>query len=125
MADIFGRTIAMEMALVTMLIGSGICTGAPLNAFPLLIFGRALQGLSVAGIGVISKTILADKVSLQENAKNTSIFSIFGGYVQKTPGSQNTSRPYANLAGSVSYAIGPVIGGYLTDSTWRWCFGMF
>lgn len=93
----------MEMALVMMMIGSALCTAAPLNAFPVLILGRALQGLSVAGINVVSRTILADKVSLKENAKNTSVFSFFAG---------------------ISYAIGPVIGGFLTDKSWRWCFGI-
>lgn len=93
----------MEAVLILMLIGSAICTGTPTNAFPLLIFGRAIQGLSVAGINVTTRVIMSDKVSLKENAKNNSIFGMVGG---------------------LSYAIGPVIGGYLTDKTWRWCFGI-
>lgn len=101
--DIYGRTATLEACLVVMMIGSALCTAAPLTAFPLFIFGRALQGLSVAGITVGCKVILADKVSLKDNAKNTSIFAMFGG---------------------LSYAIGPVIGGFLTDKTWRWCFGI-
>lgn len=24
----------------------------------------------------------------------------------------------------ISYGVGPVIGGYLTDKSWRWCFGI-
>jgi MFS family permease len=102
-ADIFGRHVAVEMALILMMIGSALCTAAPLNAFPLLIFGRALQGLACAGINVVCRVILADKVSLKEFSKNFSIFSFFAG---------------------VSYAIGPVIGGFLTDKSWRWCFGV-
>jgi MFS family permease len=46
---------------------------------------------------------MADKVTLKENAKNNSIFAFFAG---------------------ISYAIGPAIGGFLTDSNWRWCFGI-
>ncbi|KAE8449250.1 hypothetical protein EG329_008417 [Mollisiaceae sp. DMI_Dod_QoI] len=103
MCDIFGRTATMEVVLVLMMIGSALCTGAPTNAFPLLIFGRAIQGLSVAGINITTRVIMSDKVSLKENAKNNSIFGMVGG---------------------LSYAIGPVIGGYLTDKTWRWCFGI-
>jgi MFS family permease len=103
MADIFGRTISMEMTLVVMIVGSALCTAAPLNTFPVFILGRALQGVSVAGINVITRTILADKVSLKENAKNTSLFSFCAG---------------------ISNAIGPVIGGFLTNTTWRWCFGI-
>jgi MFS family permease len=103
MADIFGRTTALVAAILLMMLGSTLCTAAPVDAFPILILGRAIQGLSAAGINVTIKVILADKVSLKENAKNTSIFSMFGG---------------------LSYALGPVIGGFLTDKNWRWCFGI-
>jgi MFS family permease len=44
---------------------------------------------------------MADKVTLKENAKNNSIFAFFGG---------------------ISYAAGPLIGGFLANSNWRWCF---
>jgi MFS family permease len=103
MADIFGRTATLEATILLMMLGSALCTAAPVDAFPMLILGRAIQGLSAAGIMVTIKVILADKVSLKENAKNTSIFSMFGG---------------------LSYALGPVIGGFLTDKNWRWCFGI-
>lgn len=102
MADVFGRFVTMETTLLLMLLGSALCTGAPTSAFPMLILGRAIQGMSVAGINVIVRTILGDGVSLKEYAKNNSIFSIVAG---------------------VGYALGPVIGGYLTNSDWRWCFG--
>jgi hypothetical protein len=45
--------------------------------------------------------ILADKVSLREQAVNTSIFQLMNG---------------------VGYSVGPVIGGYLTNTNWRYCF---
>ena len=90
MADVFGRNVSMCAAIILMLIGSALCTGAPTNAFPVLLLGRAFQGLSAAGLNVLTRTILADKVSLAENAKNWAIFSLVGG---------------------VSYALGPVIGG--------------
>lgn len=95
LADIFGRHVTLQSTLVLMLIGSALCLSAPLNAFPLFIFGRAIQGISCAGINVVVRVILADKVSLKEYAKNYSIFSFFMG---------------------ISYALGPVIGGFLTDS---------
>ncbi|RDW83052.1 MFS general substrate transporter-15 [Coleophoma crateriformis] len=102
-ADIFGRHTAVQTCLFLMLIGSAICTGAPTDTFPVLLLGRALQGIASAGIVVITKVILADKVSLEENAKNTSVFSICAG---------------------VGYGVGPVIGGYFTSANWRWCFGI-
>ncbi|KAH8658352.1 major facilitator superfamily domain-containing protein [Xylariales sp. PMI_506] len=102
-ADIFGRHSALQAVLFLMLIGSALCTGAPTNAFPVLLLGRGIQGVACAGIGILTKVIISDKVSLQENAKNWSIFGLTGG---------------------LSYAIGPVIGGYLTSANWRWCFGI-
>jgi MFS family permease len=90
MADVFGRNASLNAAIILMLIGSALCTGAPTTAFPVLLLGRGFQGLAAAGLNVVVRTILADKVSLQENAKNWAIFSLVGG---------------------ISYGLGPVIGG--------------
>lgn len=84
-----------------MIIGSTLCAGAPTTAFPMLLVGRALQGISCSGLQILTKVILADKVSLKENAKNNTIFALVGG---------------------LGYGFGPVIGGYLTQASWRWCF---
>ncbi|KAI1084413.1 MFS general substrate transporter [Whalleya microplaca] len=102
-ADIFGRHWSLQICSLIMLIGSAICTGAPTNAFGLFLFGRALQGVGCAGLNTIVRVILADKVSLKENAKNWSLFALTGG---------------------ICYGLGPVIGGYLTAANWRWCFGI-
>ncbi|RFU32690.1 hypothetical protein B7463_g3645, partial [Scytalidium lignicola] len=103
MADIFGRHASLQFVIVNMMVGSALCTGSPTRAFPVLLLGRAIQGLSAAGLSVIVKVILADKVSLKENAKNNSFFSLVAG---------------------IGYALGPLIGGFLTNSNWRWCFGI-
>ncbi|KAH7154801.1 tetracycline efflux protein [Fusarium sp. MPI-SDFR-AT-0072] len=103
MADIFGRHSTIQACMILALVGGGICTGTPHNAFPMLLFGRAVQGIGCAGMNVVIRAIVADKVSLREDAYTWSIFSLVGG---------------------CSYAIGPVVGGYLTKITWRWCFGI-
>lgn len=90
MADIFGRHVSIQACMICAIVGGALCTGAPTNAFPMLLFGRALQGLGCAGMNVVIRAIVADRVSLREDAKNWSIFSI--------------------VAGS-SYSAGPVIGG--------------
>jgi MFS family permease len=90
MADVFGRHAAIQAATVLTLIGSALCTAAPAHAFPVLLLGRGLQGFGCAGISVVTRVILADKVSLRENAVNWSIFSFVSG---------------------ISWALGPVIGG--------------
>ena len=88
LADVFGRHIVLQTALFLMLIGSVLCAAA--QTWGMLLLGRALQGVGSAGLNNIIMIILADKVSLKENARNKSIFTIFGG---------------------VGYAVGPVIGG--------------
>ncbi|KAH6672950.1 MFS multidrug transporter-like protein [Halenospora varia] len=100
-ADVFGRYAALQTALLVMLIGSVLCSAAPVTAFAMLLLGRAFQGIGSAGLMIVSKIVLADKVSLKENARNNTIFTLVGG---------------------IGYGIGPVIGGYLTEVTWRWCF---
>ncbi|CAD6445439.1 e91f15f3-b776-412b-b345-d69a89be1e64 [Sclerotinia trifoliorum] len=101
LADIFGRYAALQAALILTLIGSALCAGAPVTAFTMLLFGRVLQGLGCSGLLILTKVLLADKVSLKENAKNNSLFAVVGG---------------------LAYGFGPVIGGYLTQVSWRWCF---
>ncbi|KAM0330656.1 hypothetical protein ACHAQA_003607 [Verticillium albo-atrum] len=102
-ADIFGRHTTIQVAMVLMILGSALCTAAPTGAFPVLLLGRGIQGFGSAGMDITVRAIVADKVSLSEDAKNWSIFTFVGG---------------------VSYSIGPVIGGYLTSADWRWCFGI-
>ena len=84
-----------------MLFGSALCAGAPISNFPMLLAGRGLQGAGCAGLLIMTKTILADKVSLKDNAKNNTLFTIVA---------------------AIGYGVGPVIGGYLTSISWRWVF---
>lgn len=84
-----------------MILGSALCAGAPTSNFPMLLAGRGIQGLATAGTMILTRIILSDKVSLKDNALNNTVFSLVAG---------------------VGYGVGPVIGGYLTSVTWRWCF---
>jgi MFS family permease len=89
-ADIFGRHRSIQAAILIMMVGSAFCTAAPSHAFPVLLLGRGIQGLGCAGLNVVVRVILSDKVSLKDNAKNTAIFQFTAG---------------------MSYGVGPVIGG--------------
>lgn len=74
MADIFGRHGALQAATALMLVGSALCTGAPApGAFWLFLLGRAVQGLGCAGISVVVRTVLADRVPLREYARNWAV----------------------------------------------------
>jgi len=103
LSDIFGRHVTVQAAIVVMLAGSAICTGAPTSAFSVLLLGRGIQGVGAAGVNISVRTILADRVSLEDYAINWTIFVIVA---------------------SGSFSIGPVIGGYLTEASWRWCFAI-
>ncbi|KAI1497026.1 major facilitator superfamily domain-containing protein [Biscogniauxia marginata] len=102
-ADIYGRHWALQSCCFLMLIGSAICTGGQPSAFGAFLFGRAVQGVGCAGLNTIIRVALADKVSLDENAKNWTIFTLVAG---------------------LSYGFGPAIGGALTSVSWRWCFAI-
>ncbi|KAK2733967.1 hypothetical protein FQN57_001904 [Myotisia sp. PD_48] len=91
LADVYGRHFMLQVAVFIMLIGTTMC--AATQSWAVLLLGRALQGTSAAGIPNLIQIILADNVSLKENAKNTTIFQFISG---------------------VSYGVGPVLGGYLT-----------
>lgn len=103
LTDLFGRHVVLQTAILIMMIGSAICTGAPTSSFPVLLLGRALQGVGAAGVNISIRTILADRVSLSEYALNWTIFALISG---------------------LGFSIGPVIGGYLTQASWRWCFAI-
>lgn len=102
-ADIFGRHATIHTTIILMMIGSAICTGAPTDAFGVLLLGRAVQGVGAAGVNISVRVILADKVSLADYALNWTLFAVISG---------------------VGFSIGPVIGGYLTRESWRWCFAI-
>ncbi|KAJ5712038.1 Major facilitator superfamily domain general substrate transporter [Penicillium malachiteum] len=103
LTDLFGRHNTLQAATFTMIIGSAICTGAPTSKFSVLLLGRAIQGIGASGVTMSVRTILADGVSLADYAVNWTIFAIVSG---------------------VGFSIGPVIGGYLTTASWRWCFAI-
>jgi MFS family permease len=77
LADIFGRHATIQAAIVLLTIGSVLCAAAP--DWPVLLLGRALQGMGTAGIQNVAMIILADSVSLKEQAVNTSIFQLMNG----------------------------------------------
>lgn len=77
LADIFGRHSSLQFAVVLLTIGSVLCAAAP--AWAVLLLGRALMGIGTAGISNVTMIVLADKVSLKEQAVNTSIFQLLNG----------------------------------------------
>ncbi|KAJ5469636.1 hypothetical protein N7539_009254 [Penicillium diatomitis] len=103
LTDLFGRHNTLQAAIAVMIIGSAICTGAPTSAFGVLLLGRSLQGVGAGGVNISVRAILADRVNLSEYALNWTVFA---------------------LVSSIGFSVGPVIGGYLTTASWRWCFAI-
>ncbi|CAI6240197.1 unnamed protein product [Periconia digitata] len=99
LADVYGRHFALHFQMFWILVGSILCAAA--QSWTMLLFGRAIQGLGAAGIMNLTRIILSDGVSLADNSKNNTVFSLING---------------------ISFAVGPVIGGYLTSASWRYCF---
>jgi MFS family permease len=98
------------------MIGSVLCAAA--RSWPMLLGGRALQGLGAAGIMSLSRIILSDGATLAETSRSNSILSFLVG-------SRCVSiYLYLDLmlTPHSSYAVGPIIGGYLADAGWRYVF---
>ncbi|KAJ4354482.1 uncharacterized protein N0V89_006219 [Didymosphaeria variabile] len=99
LADVYGRHGALQWQMFWIMIGSVFCASSV--TWGMLLFGRALQGMGAAGILNLTRIILSDGMSLADNSKNNTIFSLING---------------------ISYAVGPILGGYLANSSWRYCF---
>ena len=81
-------------------ISSMLCGLAP--SLPILIFCRILQGAGGGGLAPSEQAILADTFSPKQRGQ---AFALYG------------------LAVVVAPAIGPTLGGYITDNfNWRWIF---
>src|SRR5271170_3744643 len=81
-------------------VSSALCGLAP--SLPLLIFFRVLQGVGGGGLAPSEQAILADTFPPQKRGQ---AFAVYGLAVVFAP------------------AIGPTLGGYITDRfDWRWIF---
>jgi DHA2 family multidrug resistance protein len=95
-----GRTRFYMICVLLFGISSALCGLAP--SLPLLIFFRVLQGAGGGGLAPSEQAILADTFP---PAKRGQAFALYGLAVVCAP------------------AIGPTLGGYITDNfDWRWIF---
>ncbi len=100
LATRFGRKRFYMTCVAIFGISSLLCGLAP--SLAMLIFFRVVQGLGGGGLAPSEQAILADTF---EPAKRGMAFAIYG------------------LAVVLAPAIGPTLGGYITDNyNWRWIF---
>ncbi len=92
LSDIHGRRPVLLWALVIFLVGSVLCALSP--DMPILILGRAIQGLGGGGLVALAQTVVADIATPRERAK----------YVV-----------YITTVWATSSIAGPVIGGFLAQ----------
>jgi DHA2 family multidrug resistance protein len=100
LSDRFGRKQYLLFSLIGFTASSVLCGMA--NSLGMLIFARVLQGLCGGGLLAKAQSILFETFSKKEQPAAQAIFGI------------------GVIAGP---ALGPVLGGFLTDSLgWRWIF---
>ena len=100
LATFIGRKRFYMLCVAMFGISSLMCGFAP--SLPLLLFFRVLQGLGGGGLATSEQAILADTFA---PAKRGQAFALYGLAVVTAP------------------AIGPLVGGWITDNySWRWVF---
>jgi DHA2 family multidrug resistance protein len=100
LATKFGRKRFYMTCVLLFTVSSLLCGLAPSLGW--LLFFRVLQGLGGGGLGPSEQAILADTFA---PAQRGMAFAMYGMAVVLAP------------------AIGPTLGGYITDSySWRWIF---
>jgi EmrB/QacA subfamily drug resistance transporter len=100
LGDLFGRKPFLILGMIGFVLASALC-GQAQDMFELVAF-RAIQGLFG---GVLFASVFATLADLYPPAVRAKIQGIFGGIF------------------GVASIVGPVVGGFLTDSVgWRWVF---
>ena len=100
LSDIYGRRPILLLSIVLFVGSSVVCALA--WSMPVLILGRAMQGLGGGGLRAVSQAALADIIPPRERGR-------YQGY-------------FASLF-VVSNAMGPVLGGFFAeDLSWTWIF---
>ncbi|KAL4962001.1 MDR family MFS transporter [Aspergillus stella-maris] len=98
-SDLFGRKWTLFTAVVAFTVGSIVAAVA--QNLTTLLAGRCVQGVGGGGIIALTEVLIADLIPLRERGKWMS---------------------FRALTWALGTVIGPIIGGALAESAWRWIF---
>ncbi|KAL3472597.1 major facilitator superfamily domain-containing protein [Aspergillus californicus] len=98
-SDLFGRKWTLFSAVVAFTVGAVMAAVA--ENLTVLLAGRCIQGIGGGGILALTEVLIADLIPLRERGKWMSIRA---------------------LTWSLGTVLGPIIGGALAESAWRWIF---
>jgi DHA2 family multidrug resistance protein len=100
LSRLFGRKRYYMTCVALFSVSSLLCGLAP--SLSMLIFFRVLQGIGGGGLAPVEQAILVDTFP---GAKRAAAFALYSMAIVTAP------------------AIGPILGGWITDSfSWRWVF---
>ncbi|HUX78290.1 MAG TPA: MFS transporter [Alphaproteobacteria bacterium] len=92
LADHYGRKPIILVGLMTFIIGTLLCLGAP--SYPFLLAGRFLQGIGIAAPAILSFLIIADAYPLRQQQ---SFFAILNGLFNFAAGAAPVLGSYITL----------------------------
>ncbi len=101
LSDIYGRRIIYIFDILLFAFGSIIITVS--NTYPILLIGRAIQGLGAGGIFPVASAVIGDTIPKEKQGMALGLIgSVFG----------------------LAFILGPIIGGFLLMYNWRWIFAI-
>ncbi|MEX0599582.1 MAG: MFS transporter [Rhodothermales bacterium] len=99
LSDVMGRRRVYVADVTLFAVGSLIVAAAP--AFPMLLAGRALQGLGASGIFPVASAVVGDVVAPSRRGRALGILgAVFG----------------------IAFIVGPILAGVLLLLGWQWLF---
>jgi EmrB/QacA subfamily drug resistance transporter len=99
LSDRFGRRPAYMLAVGLFAVGSAIAAAAP--SYPVLLIGRALQGLGAGGIFPVASAVVGDSFPPERKGFALGMIgAVFG----------------------LAFIVGPILGAVLLTISWHWIF---